>query len=284
MVLDRRRRWRLEGERGVRCNYIKGARREHQIRQGQSPDGDLYHCNVGAEKNGIAKFTYAGALPAVIDDESAAASRVLRAALLASQKQVTIEIAEEDFESLKASNYRLCFAKKVGNEYYNVVWQAYKEYLETNEFSWTPIYQLFGSNLFQDNITVKVSTKPVDIGLGETTILNENGRLLPPTTGGPPTSLNLDNQYGSIHPGVNQLSTGIDGDEVSTPIYVSPAAIVKGETYLTPVEKVLVWFEQKIETSTMFSSSRSLAVEIDLTKVNKATRLYTNQQWTKIEQ
>ncbi|MGH6800455.1 MAG: hypothetical protein ACRECZ_03385, partial [Methylocella sp.] len=167
----------------------------------------------------------------------------------------------------------------VGNAEYNVVWQAYHDYLESNEFSWTPQYQLFGSNQFQDNLTVKVSAKPVNIGLGETTVLNENGRLSPPKTGGPPTSLNLDNQYGSIHPGVNQLSTGIFGEEVSTPIYVATSAIVKGPTSLTPVESVLVWFQQDIETSTMFSSSRSKSVELDMTKINEATRLYTDQKW-----
>jgi len=250
----------------------------YKIRDSQF-GGDLYSCQAGAEKGEDATFNYAGELPALIDNDSAAASHALYAALLAAQKQVTIEIAGEDFDLLKGANYRLCFAKRVGNADYNVVWQAYHDYLETNEFSWTPQYQLFGSNVFQDNITVKVSAKPIDIGLGEITILSEKGRFGPVKTGGPATSLNLVNEYGSIHPGVNQLSTGINNEQISTPIYVAPEAIVTGETNLTPVETVLVWFQQNIETSTMFSSSRSKAVEIDLTNSNKATRLYTAQKW-----
>lgn len=71
----------------------------------------------------------------------------------------------------------------------------------------------------------------------------------------------------------------ITGKEVSTPIYVAQNPVVLGDTLLTPVEKVLVWFEQNIETSTMFSDSKSKSVEIDLTQDNSATRLYKNGSW-----
>jgi hypothetical protein len=69
------------------------------------------------------------------------------------------------------------------------------------------------------------------------------------------------------------------GAAVSTAIYVAQNQVVLGDTVLTPVEKVLVWFEQNIETSTMFSSSRSLEIEIDLTFSDSATRLYSNGRW-----
>lgn len=200
--------------------------------------------------------------------------------LAASQKVVNIEISAKDLTELKASNYRLCFAKKVGDADYNVVWQSYDKFLINNQFSWTPMYQMFGTNTFQDNITVKASTNTVTIGLGQTSILSTAGVLGPAFDGGPPISFVLDNQYGSIHPGVNQLSTGIDGSQTSTPIYVAPKRMVSGKATLTPVEKVLVWFEQNIETSTMFSSARSNQVEIDLTAVNTATRRYADQKWT----
>lgn len=204
----------------------------------------------------------------------------LTTALAATQKVVDIQISQEDLMALKASDYKLCFAKKVGNAAYNVVWQSYSKYLSNNTFSWTPQYQLFGSNLFQGNIEVKVATNTVTIGLGEESILNDAGVLQSPSTGGIATGFTMVNQYGSIHPGVNQLSTGIDGSQVSTPIYVAENPIVSGQAELTPVEKVLVWFEQNVQTSTMFSSARSNSVEIDLTAVNSATRLYNNQKWT----
>jgi len=195
------------------------------------------------------------------------------------QKSVTIEICENDLKILKQNKYKLCFAKKVGENDYNVVWQSYTDYLSNNAFSWIPKYQLFGSNEFEANVTVKVSTNKVDIGLGETALLDASGYLESAYSGGPDISITLSNEYGPIHPGLNQISTGIDGEEISTPIYVGESQVVEGDTKLTPVEKVLVWFEQNVETSMMFSTSRSKAVEIDLTSTNTATREYCKGKW-----
>ncbi|AZO89782.1 hypothetical protein BOO88_12910 [Stutzerimonas stutzeri] len=205
--------------------------------------------------------------------------RVLRSALAASEKTVTIEIAAGDLTLLKKSGYKLCFAKKVGDADYNVVWQSYDAYLSNNEFSWTPQYQMFASNLFKANVQVKVSTNIVNIGLGQTSTLDEHGLLSSAVTGGPNISMTFVNDYAPIHPGINQLSTGIDGNQVSTPIYVAVDQVVTGETVLTPVETILVWFEQNVQTSTMFSTSRSKAIEIDLTFDNTAGRLYEGGQW-----
>ncbi|MEM1323921.1 MAG: hypothetical protein AAGG75_26915 [Bacteroidota bacterium] len=201
-------------------------------------------------------------------------------ALAEVSKSVKIEISLEDLESLKKANYKLCFAKKVGDNSFNVVWQSYDSYLVNNTFSWVPQYQLFGSNTFQGNVKVQVATNTVNIGLGETSTLNESGILEPPFTGGPEISFTMENNYGSIHPGVNQLSTGIDGQTISTPIYVAEAPILKGDAVLTPVEQIMVWFQQNVETSTMFSTARSREVIIDLTTTDDATRLYKDGEWT----
>ena len=207
-------------------------------------------------------------------------SKVLTSTLAATQKSVKIQIAAGDLTTLKQSGYKLCFAKKVGNEAFNVVWQSYVQYLSNNTFSWTPQYQLFGSNTFQANVQVEVSTNIVTIGLGQQSILDNSGLMGPATTGGPDTALTLINNYGNIHPGVSQLSTGIDGKQVSTPIYVASNPVVRGSTALTPIETLLVWFEQNVQTSTMFSTSRSQSVEIDLTFDNNAARLYSGGSWT----
>lgn len=255
----------------------------YQIREGQKETGDMYNCTAGTDKTQrVAKFKYSGALDETETDaepKSLALVRDFRSLFLATQKGVTIAIDLDDLKVLKASNYRLCFAKKVGAEAYNVVWQSYHDYLAFNEFSWTPMYQLFGSNRFDSDVTVKVSTNTINIGLGEESTLDNVGVLSGAKTGGPSTAITLINDYGSIHPGINQLSTGIDGKEISTPIYVSENPIVSGSVKLTPVERVLVWFEQNIQTSTMFSTARSQSVEIDLTNVNSATRLYQGGQW-----
>jgi hypothetical protein len=205
----------------------------------------------------------------------------LNSLLAATEKKVTIQIDRSDLQSLKGAGYCLCFAKKVGDNAYNVVWQSYTNYLSNNTFSWTPQYELFGSNIFMDKVVVDVSTNIVRIGLGETSILDIAGYLNDPSTGGPNTSITMKNNYGLIHPGVNQVSkSSMGGASASTPIYVAKDAIVQGVTELTPVEKILVWFQQNIETSTMFSNSRSLEVEIDLTNANTATRLYSNGKWS----
>lgn len=198
------------------------------------------------------------------------------------QKTVTIQIDPSSFTTLKEAKYRLCFAKKVGSEdkaRYNVVWHSYKDYLMNNTFSWIPEYQLFCTNTFQSNIKVVASTNTVDIGLGETSELNKFGLLGPASTGGSEISISMNNEYGPIHPGLNQISTGVDGKRVSTPIYVAPHQAVTGNVKLTPVEKIMVWFEQDIQTSTMFSTARAKSVEIDLTNTNSAKREYKDFKW-----
>ncbi|MBD2213729.1 hypothetical protein H6G27_28250 [Nostoc linckia FACHB-104] len=204
--------------------------------------------------------------------------------MLAAEKSVTITIEETDLQNLKDANYKLCFAKKVDEGKYNVVWQSYDEFLMNNTFSWTPQYQLFGTNTFKENIKVVVSTNLVTIGLGEISTINKAGIFSHASTIIPETetsikSINLDNEFGSIHPGVNQLSTGIDGQQISSPIYVAADPILPGTATLTPVETVLVWFEQNLETSTMFSTARAKSVEINLTDTNTASRKYQGGKW-----
>jgi hypothetical protein len=250
----------------------------YKIRKGGADQG-LFNCKHNAKApDGVTTFTSAAA--ELEPDSGLVVARDFRASFLAAQKEVSIAIDLEDLRDLKAANYRLCFAKKVGAEAFNVVWQSYHDYLAFNEFSWIPMYQLFGANRFLDNVAVRVSTNLVDIGLGEQSTLDDAGILSRPKTAGPSTSINLVNDYGKIHPGICQLSTGIDGTEVATPIYVATEPVVTGDASFTPVERVLVWFEQNIETSTMFSNARSKSVQIDLTNVNSATRLYQGGQWS----
>lgn len=250
----------------------------YKIAQGTHLPEGYYHCVGRRTESFEATFqkqadVHEGEFSGVLN------ALTMQTFLAAVRKVVDIQIASNDLTILKKNLYRLCFAKKVGDNDYNVVWQSYSQFLSNNTFSWTPQYQLFGTNTFKASIQVRAQTNVVTIGLGETSTLNEAGLLSNPVTGGPQTGFTMKNSYGSIHPGVNQLAVGIDGSQVSSPIYVAPNAAVMGDTVLTPVEKVLVWFQQDIETSTMFSDTRSNAVEIDLTDVNEATRRYENQKW-----
>lgn len=195
-------------------------------------------------------------------------------------KTVNIILDATTLKELKSSEYKLCFAKKVGEFDYNVVWQSYSKYLANNTFEWLPMYSVFGSNQFQPFVPVQVSCDPVAIQIGQMTTLDAYGVLSRPVDGGTANALTINNEYGPIHPGVCQLSKGIDGNTVSTPIYVAQRPIVSGKAELTPKEKVLVWFEQEIETSTMLSSSRSNAIELDMTDNNSAKITYKDGKWS----
>ncbi len=195
------------------------------------------------------------------------------------QKTVNITIAATDLETLKKAHYRLCFAKKV-NKTFDVVWQSYHDYLDHNHFHWIPAYQLFGSNEFKSDITVNVETNSINIGLGQQATLDEAGVLGEASSGGKSTGITMNNDYGDIHPGLNAVSTGIHGQQTTKPIYVAPHVMVPGTDLLTPIDEIMVWFEQNIETSTMFSDARSNFTKINMTDSNTQTRLYSNGKWT----
>ena len=188
-------------------------------------------------------------------------------------KSVQIQITKEALETLKGNHYKLCFAKKV-KDVYDVVWQSFDEYLDTNTFSWTPVYQVFGTNTFQTSVQVQVSTNVVTATLNQQVTMDAAGNLSDAVTGGSADAVTFVNNYGLIHPGLNSVSTGPDGIQRTTPIYVAPDAIETGADALTPVEMLQVWFAQDLTTSTMISKDVSKAIEIDLTEVDSATRLY----------
>jgi hypothetical protein len=205
------------------------------------------------------------------------------------KKTVIIQIDPEDLRNLKQSGYRLCIAKQVDSDPFNVIWQAYADYLPNNSFSWVPSFELFGCNVFAPKTPVKITTNSVPIAFGQQSTLDSIGILSAAQTGGPATSFALINAYGLIHPGISQLSTGIDGRIKSTPIYVTVNPIVIGTARITPVDVVLVWFEQNVDTGMMFTiqpttilvNASSIAVRIDLTKTDTEARLYKAGRWQK---
>ncbi|WP_174275563.1 hypothetical protein [uncultured Sphingomonas sp.] len=254
----------------------------YDVRQGQSPTGKLCNCTAINDKVATFQVSDTGSAPARRGAVTEQDLEDFYTALDAVSKNVQILIDAEDLETLKANNYSLCFAKKVGSGEdpgsYNVVWQSLTNYLHSTTFSWTPQFALFGSNVFDADVQVTAETNIVVIELGQQSVLDPSGNLDSPSTGGPSTAVTMVDQYGQIHPGLSQIST-LNGVSQVTPLYVAQDAIVQGEATLTPIEMVLVWFEQDVETSTMFSAARSLSVEIDLTETNSAVRLYQGEKW-----
>lgn len=207
-------------------------------------------------------------------------SRNLNAILNATLKKVTVQIDPEDLTALKENGFRLCFAKKVGDNDYNVVWQSYKDFNVYNEFSWQPMYQMFITNTFEKGITVKVSSNTVSIGLGECTTVDKVGLLSKPISGGDKSALNLENDYQETHVGISQQAINLKGVMVSNPIYVSEEEFMKGSAEFKPVEKVLIWFEKNVETSTMFADMRSNSYEVDLTLEDEIAVQYKDEEWS----
>lgn len=206
----------------------------------------------------------------------------LKSLLGATTKSVTVKIDPEELEILKESEYSLCFAKKVGDKDYNVIWKSMNKYLANNKFSWTPVYEVSGTNTFQDSVKVEATTNIRSIGLGEKTTINKAGNLSAPVTGGDENSINVKNEYDKIHVVISQTSVNEKGSMETTPIYVSKEQVILGESSYEPVEKVLVWFQANAETATMFSEMRSNAIEINLTGKSSDTVMYKDGKWSRV--
>ena len=199
-------------------------------------------------------------------------TKQLKSLLEATAKSVTVRIDPAELRDLKDSGYALCFAKKVGDKDYNVIWKSMNKYLANNKFTWTPVYEISGTNTFEDSVKVETTTNIQSIGIGEITTIDDVGNLSAPVTGGDENSINVKNEYDKIHVVISQTSVNENGNMESTPIYVSKEKVILGESSYKPVEKVLVWFQANAET----------AIEINLTGKNSDTVEYKGGRWSRV--
>lgn len=242
-----------------------------------------YHCHCTEKQDGIANFEK------IVDEESPITPDLIRAhlckdALKAAKKSVIVEINPEDLVNLKKSGYNLCFAKKVGEADYNVVWESLNgtQYLPKNIFSWEPQYQVFGTNTFQADVKVEESTGPKDIGIGQVITLDQNGLFGEPSDSTTDKhKLTVANNFGSIHIGISQKCIA-GGKSSTSAIYVGKTPTLKGNESFQPKEKLIIWFQTKIETGTMFVDRRTKSIQVDLTNKDSASVRYSNQEWKNI--
>lgn len=189
-----------------------------------------------------------------------------------SKKSIIVKLDANSLSGLKKAKYALCFAKKV-NDTYNVIWRSTKKYLNKNTFSWEPEYKVFGTNTYETSIKVTADTEFARAELGQQCTLDADGNMHDAISGKNPQSVTVINEFGPIHFGISQVCT-IDGVEETTPIYVSQEERAKGDVMLTPKEKVMVWFEANVETSTIFEDAKTNKIEIDLTNRDTQTISY----------
>jgi len=192
-------------------------------------------------------------------------------------KTLTVEIASEDLTMLQVAGLELNIAIKV-NDTFDVVWRSISNYLGSNTYQWSPTFEVFASNEFTDDVTVQISTNLVNVALGQQVTLDSAGVLGDASEGGPETAITFINDFGPIHPGLAQQLTDPTGTQI-LPIGIAQDPIALGSESLTPVDEVLVWFEDT-ETSTMFSDARANSIVVDLTEIVVATIRFSDGEWT----
>jgi len=204
-------------------------------------------------------------------------------------KLIIIQISQEDLEILKNGKYMLCIAMKVEKQAYDVIWQAYQDYMINNQIMLYPRYAAFGSQYFRNNSKVFVSTNIEDIIQGEITTVEQSGYLTSAVSGGQEQAINFDNQYNGIHLGIDQYLNDIFNKYICSPIFVSKNSFYPEQVHFIPEDKLLIWFEQGVTSGTMSSNilhctgggSMSELVEITLTQQDTTVQ-YVKGKWGKV--
>ncbi|KAG7090104.1 hypothetical protein E1B28_011716 [Marasmius oreades] len=174
------------------------------------------------------------------------------------QYSLKVYISDESLTALKEYGYRLCIAKEVNGKY-NVVFQGVNKLLFQNTFRFEDRYRVFGTNSFSDGALVEASTKKNPILGGQEITLSSAG-VFGPASGpvNPAAGFTVHNQYTDpIHFGVDALI----GSEYSS-IYVAEKPVLSGDVFLTPKKKLLVWFEQNLETDMMISRAITNSIRV----------------------
>ncbi|KAG7090105.1 hypothetical protein E1B28_011717 [Marasmius oreades] len=187
------------------------------------------------------------------------------------QYSLKVYISDESLTALKEYGYRLCIAKEVNGKY-NVVFQGVNKLLFQNTFRFEDRYRVFGTNSFSDGALVEASTKKNPILGGQEITLSSAG-VFGPASGpvNPAAGFTVHNQYTDpIHFGVDALI----GSEYSS-IYVAEKPVLSGDVFLTPKKKLLVWFEQNLETDMMISRAITNSIRLDFTSTSDIIINYT---------
>ncbi|KAG7094765.1 hypothetical protein E1B28_005581 [Marasmius oreades] len=187
------------------------------------------------------------------------------------QYGLKVYISDESLTALKEYGYRLCIAKEVNGKF-NVVFQGVNKLLFQNTFRFEDRYRVFGTNTFSDGALIEASTKKNPILGGQEITLSSAG-VFGPASGAvdPAAGFTVHNEYTDpIHFGVDALV----GSEYSS-IYVAEKPVLSGDVFLTPKKKLLVWFEQNLETDMMISRAITNSIRLDFTSTSDITINYT---------
>ncbi|THH01005.1 hypothetical protein EW026_g1590 [Hermanssonia centrifuga] len=184
---------------------------------------------------------------------------------------LNISVNPDDIPNLQKAGYRLCIAKRVNGKY-TVVWWSGGAFTARNTFAWDAEFQVFGASKLQKGLQVEPVTTAQEIKFGQTVVLDAHGEMQP-ATGLPDKSgvFQVQNDYDPIRIGVNAKLGG-----AWSPIYLSLQPFATGVISLTPVEKVLVWFDTSSSTGTMLVDAVGNGVELDFTSKTSQSVTYVS--------
>ncbi|KJC60973.1 hypothetical protein UP10_08600 [Bradyrhizobium sp. LTSPM299] len=192
-------------------------------------------------------------------------------------KSIEIQIALDDLEFLKTNRYLLCFAAINSG----IVWRCFSDYLASNPFSLISQYEVFGTSSLNIGSVITIDTNTVAITPGQQCTLDADAIFHPPTAGGMPEGITINNQYGQpIGVGLSRALIGPDNVQQTTPVF---ATLVQGPGTIDimPSNNVRIWLQQDIVTSTIVDP-RSIqnSIEVDLGAKDAVRLLYQGGKWS----
>lgn len=206
-------------------------------------------------------------------------------------KELVIEIGTNEYKVLKDNGYYLCIAKKVDDDKFNVIWQAYNDYSQSNKITWNKKYKIFASLSREDRKKVFANVSPEEISFGQEILLEAQGCFGAISQSREKDSIGMINQYQPVYPGLYQECTDIHGNTNSLPFYLSSNQSIPGSFRTKPVDKILVWFEQSVESGIAISRyttsakgiSESTSIQLDMQEKSSMEIAFEQYQWEEKE-
>ncbi|KAM4064593.1 hypothetical protein HRG_005039 [Hirsutella rhossiliensis] len=187
----------------------------------------------------------------------------------------TVDINVDDYwvEQFNLNGYRLIMAKVFedpqGNDYYNVVATA-DDVTPIMTAKWTDKYQITGSTQdFRIGNTISGISGEAGVKFQQSYVLDSwSEHHVIDDQSVPDNSFGFKNAITAS--AVVQLS--LNGEWKS--VYMSPLKFPPGKAILTPLPKVVFWFEARLESSTMIAMDQSNTILVNLTGSSSATLTY----------
>jgi len=182
---------------------------------------------------------------------------------------IHITIEPKILHTLTQGGYSLCVAKILADssgDVFNVIMASIPQIEPNMIVKWTDVYQIHAaSQPFQPGGSVVVTggLAPMPISFGHSYVVkgwDDPGKIINDPNA--PT-----NGFGFVNDMVCSVvvSTQDPHTKQFIPIYISPESLIAGRELLTPIDKVVLWFEQNMQSATMVSNDKGNSLLVDCT-------------------